>query len=198
MADDKKQKRSIHIGEYFASRQPTIVHTLLGSCVAVCLYDVHTRVGGMNHIFLPGEADMKHFDAPARFGVNAMELLINRIMNLGGLRHHLAAKIFGGAHMLPSVSIENGTGKKILEFVFEFLENESIKIVNQDIGGTITRRVYFHTDSGAVFLKRIHSRYFPDQTVEAMKRIRRIRKKAEGPSEINLFNEINQLLNSKS
>ncbi|MDM8535516.1 chemotaxis protein CheD, partial [Desulfobacterales bacterium HSG17] len=92
-----KRHVDIHIGEFHASGQPTVISTLLGSCVAVCLYDPIKQIGGMNHILMPGRADMKRFDMSARYGINAMELLINRIMNLGGKRRNLVAKIFGGA-----------------------------------------------------------------------------------------------------
>ena len=81
-----KKSFSIHIGGFHASRNPAVIETLLGSCVAVCLYDPVARIGGMNHILLPGKADLKHFDNVARYAINAMELLINRVMTLGGKR----------------------------------------------------------------------------------------------------------------
>ena len=112
-----KKKVSIHIGGFHASTKPTVIDTLLGSCVAVCLYDHVAPVGGMNHILLPGKADLRHFDNVARYAINAMELLINRILNLGGKRQNLTAKVFGGAHVLPTISEENGVGAKNSEFV---------------------------------------------------------------------------------
>ena len=93
-----KKMVSIHIGGFHASRKPAVIETVLGSCVAVCLHDPSACIGGMNHIFLPGRADMKHFDNAARYGVNAMELLVNRIMRLGAddliwLQRFLAARM---------------------------------------------------------------------------------------------------------
>ncbi len=152
-----KKTVHIHIGEYHASRNPVIIKTLLGSCIGVCLFDRTTRIGGMNHILLPGRADLKHFDSSARFGINAMELLINKIMRLGGNRNKIVAKIFGGAHMLPAISMENGVGKKNVAFIIDFLRNESIPLVNRDVGGYTTRKLYFHTDTGNVYLKRIRT-----------------------------------------
>lgn len=147
----------ITIGEYYASRKPVIIRTLLGSCVAVCLYDQKRKVGGMNHILLPGKADMRHFNAPARFGVNAMELLINQIIKLGGRKEALTAKVFGGANILPNAKPTLAMGAKIVSFVKEFLELESIQIIKEDTGGTDTRTIYFHTGTGDVFLKRTSS-----------------------------------------
>ncbi|MGA2401571.1 MAG: chemotaxis protein CheD [Syntrophobacteraceae bacterium] len=93
----------IHIGGLHASKEPAVIDTVLGSCVAVCLHDAVERIGGMNHILLPGEAELTHFDTSARYGINAMELLINTIATLGGNRRRIAAKAFGGAHILPEL-----------------------------------------------------------------------------------------------
>lgn len=125
-----KKPVNISIGEYFASKTPAIIHTLLGSCVAVCLYDPYRRIGGMNHILLPGKADMKHFDVRARYGINAMELLINKMMTLNAGRRQLVAKVFGGAHVIPMISREHGIGQKNAEFILDFCRIEGIKVIN--------------------------------------------------------------------
>ncbi len=148
---------SITIGEYRASQQPAIIRTLLGSCVAVCIYDREKRIGGMNHILLPGKADMKHFNKSARYGCNAMELLIKRVINLGGRKKGLTAKIFGGANVLPKIDQSLAVGGKNVSFVKDFLKSASIRIIKEDTGGTDTRIIYFHTDTGDVFLKRTPS-----------------------------------------
>ena len=107
-----KKEVAIHIGECHVSREPTVIRTLLGSCVAVCVFDPVTQVGGMNHILLPGQADLQHYDAPTRYALNAMDLLINDIMKLGGKRYNLTAKVFGGGHIIPCISEEFGMGQK--------------------------------------------------------------------------------------
>jgi chemotaxis protein CheD len=150
-----KKKVYISIGDFYASRESAIIYTLLGSCVAVCLYDWKNRIGGMNHILLPGRPNLNNFDSSARYGINAMELLINRIMNLGGDRKALVAKVFGGGHVISAISRANSVGTRIGEFVKDFLKNERIEIVSQDLGGEKIRKVFFHTDSGDVFVKGI-------------------------------------------
>jgi chemotaxis protein CheD len=182
-----KREVCIYAGGYYASRQPTVIHTLLGSCVAVCLYDPATRIGGMNHFLLPGRADLKHFDCAARYGINAMELLINKIMALGGYRHELTAKVFGGAHVLPSISQENGMGRRNIEFVEDFLQMESIRIINRDVGGQRSRKIRFHTDTGDVFLKRGKSVYCPDLSYVEGKTLDSIRKTSKYPGKIIWF-----------
>ncbi|MDM8515382.1 chemotaxis protein CheD [Desulfobacterales bacterium HSG16] len=179
----------IHIGQYHASRMPVIIYTLLGSCVAVCLYDPVRKIGGMNHIFLPGKANMNRFDAPARYGVNAMELLINRIMNLGGKKKRFVAKVFGGAHLLPSVTIQNGVGQKIVEFVIEFLKMESIRIVGKDVGGYQGRKIFYHTDTGEVLLKKIKSTNFSNIVKEEKQQKSKLKNKFLMSGEIYLFKD---------
>lgn len=147
----------IHIGQYHASARREIIYTLLGSCVTVCLYDVGTRIGGMNHILMPGKAcdtAIGSFDAATRYGINAMELLINRMMKLGARRERFQAKVFGGAQTLSYISDENCMGRKNVEFVFHFLQTESIRVIAKDVGGERSRRVFFDTGNGDVFLKR--------------------------------------------
>lgn len=183
----RKREICIYIGGYHAGKEPTVIHTVLGSCVAVCLLDPASRIGGMNHILLPGRADMKHFDCSARYGINAMELLINRIMRLGGRRENLVAKIFGGAHLLPSISLENGTGRKNVEFVQEFLRLESIETVSMDVGGTQYRKILLHTDTGEVLLKRGKSSQAFNLAAIENNSLESVRKTSKYPGKITLF-----------
>ena len=141
----------------------------------------------MNHILLPGKADLLHFDSAARYDVNAMELLINRIMAIGGNRFQLVAKVFGGAHLLPAISIENGVGKKNAEFVVAFLKMEKIRITGCDIGGYESRKIYYHTDTGDVFLKRISSSFYSKINQREMKMMNKIQKQVQKPTNITLF-----------
>ena len=109
----------------------------------MCLFDPVQRIGGMNHILLPGKADMKHFDDVARYGVNAMELLINRMLSLGANRSRMVAKAFGGGHIIPAISEQNGIGQQNMAFTLDFLEREGIQIISQDLGGKDSRKVSF-------------------------------------------------------
>lgn len=187
-ADEMKKNISIHIGGFHASREPAVIGTLLGPCVAVCLYDPVARIGGMNHILLPGKADLKTFDNVARYAINAMELLINRIMTLGGQRANLVSKVFGGANVLPAVFTDNGgIGARNCEFVIEFLQMEAISIISQDVGGHDTRKVFFHTDSGEVFLKRTHPSWWRNIGFEERRLLELARRKAEESGEAALF-----------
>lgn len=138
--------RTEHInqGEFAVGDDPELmITTLLGSCVAVCLYDPVANVGGMNHILLPEETGGAA--SGASFGVNAMELLINGVIKHGGDRSRLIAKVFGGGRMVAGLS---NIGERNREFVMKFLEAESIACVGESTGGDTGRRVQFWPYSG--------------------------------------------------
>lgn len=147
----------LDIGQLFACREPAVIYTLLGSCVSACLFDPLTHVCGMNHILLPGQPDFAVFNDSARYGVNAMEVLINEMTKLGAMRSRLVAKVFGGGQMLSATSPGKRPGMKNVEFVFEYLQMENIRVAGQDVGGPWARILKFHTDTFGVFVKKIRS-----------------------------------------
>ena len=118
----EKNYINIHIGEYYSSREPAVISTVLGPCVAVCLYDKTTKIGGMNHILMPGngKSSSKPCKLESRYAMNAMELLINQMMQLGADRYSLTAKIFGGASILSAISPDFSLGMKNVEYVLNF------------------------------------------------------------------------------
>jgi chemotaxis protein CheD len=143
--------------------------------VAVCLFDLQNGVGGMNHILLPGKASFKDFNEEARFGINAMELLINAMMKLGGDRKNFMSKVFGGAYVVPALSEQDSVGKRNIEFVMEFLRRERIEVVKKDLGGYKSRKIFFHTDTGLVYLRRgqtLASRRIAELEQEKLKTMR--------------------------
>jgi chemotaxis receptor (MCP) glutamine deamidase CheD len=145
---------AIYIGGFHASREPAVVKTLLGSCVAVCLHDPVARVGGMNHFMLPrgGAGDAAH---SPRFGAHAMDCLIGATMKAGGDRRRLVAKIFGGAHVLAVAESRAGVPQQNIDFVQDFLEAEGFPILASDVGGYWARQLVFHTATGRAFVKRM-------------------------------------------
>ncbi len=148
----------ILVGGIWVSREGKSVKTLLGSCIAACLWDPEAGIGGMNHFMLPdGQADQNGL--PSRFGVHAMELLIGEIQKLGGERGRLHAKIFGGGQVLQ---IARGSGLESvpaqnIRFITRFLQDEGIPIVSRDVGGHCARQVIFQTGTGRAFVRRLRS-----------------------------------------
>jgi chemotaxis receptor (MCP) glutamine deamidase CheD len=149
-------EKTIYIGEVLAAREPTIIKTLLGSCVAVCLWDPVTRVGGMNHFLLPRSLQ-ESTDDSARFGVHAMDLLICEMLKAGAERSRLRAKVFGGAHVLAVAEEEDGIPSQNITFALEFLKRDGFKLTGSDLGGYLPRRVHFQTDTGRAFVQRVVS-----------------------------------------
>lgn len=131
-------------GEYATGRDPEAsITTILGSCIAACLYDPQAHCGGMNHFLLP---ESEGSTAPAAsFGINAMELLINALIKSGAERPRLRAKIFGGARMIAGLS---DVGAKNATFIQGFLQREGIPCDAMSLGGTQARRVQFWPQSG--------------------------------------------------
>ena len=149
-------------GEYYVSRKQEVISTLLGSCVAACLYDPVNRVFGMNHFLLA----YRHYahNVPiiqsdeGRYGIYAMELLINALMKQGANKLNLKAKCFGGGNVLKlreDKENQKTVGDLNVEFIKEFLKNEKIPIVSSSLGGNHGRNVHFVGTDYSVFIKRI-------------------------------------------
>ncbi|MFB3818741.1 MAG: chemotaxis protein CheD [Candidatus Methylomirabilales bacterium] len=145
----------IYVGDVWASREPVVIGTLLGSCIAACLRDPVSGVGGMNHFMLPEATDGIGAEHVARFGVQAMELLIGRMQKLGAQRARLEAKAFGGGHVLQIPASATGVPERNIQFIRTFLREEGIPLLAQDLGGHAARQVLFHTGSGRVRLRRL-------------------------------------------
>jgi chemotaxis protein CheD len=142
-------------GQYHAARTGAIT-TVLGSCVSTCLWDPAERIGGMNHFMLPGDTASQGspWAASARFGVYAMEVLINEMIHLGADRRRMMAKVFGGARLLSGFD-RLDVGAKNVEFVLEFLKVEGIRVLAQDLLDVSPRKVVFFVDTGKAQVKRL-------------------------------------------
>lgn len=152
-------QRSIIVGEVFASDSPAMVSTVLGSCVAACLFDPLTGVGGMNHFMLP---DAHRNTTSASFGIHAMELLINKIMNLGGDRRRLQAKVFGGGNVLALHGAQLQIGQRNVAFVLQFLDDEGIPLVAKRVGGNCGVKLCFFTHTAKALVKPLPNRVLDD------------------------------------
>lgn len=122
-----------------------VMTTILGSCVAACLWDPVAKVGGLNHFLLPG--DMNDRGNNLNFGVNAMELLVNGLLKKGAERSRLNAKLFGGAKMFDN---SGGIGMKNIQFAEWFMSAENFTIVGRCLGGGLGRKIRFWPTSGRV------------------------------------------------
>jgi chemotaxis protein CheD len=138
-------------GRLYASGEDVQVTTILGSCVAVCIWDAQAEVGGMNHFLLPSGGA-----ASPRFGDSAVALLIGRVLEEGGQRGRLAAKVFGGACVLEAFRTDRWSlGARNVEMAREQLAAAAIPVVGEDVGGDLGRKLVFHVRTGAAWVRAI-------------------------------------------
>jgi chemotaxis protein CheD len=156
-------------GQYHASSGDGAISTVLGSCVSTCLWDPLQRIGGMNHFMLPGDGEAGASPAApsARFGVYAMEVLINEMIRLGADRRRMVAKVFGGGRVLQGFDTLD-VGAKNCQFVLEFLATEGIPVVARDLLDVYARKLLFFPATGKVQLKKLH--ILPNDGVEQRER----------------------------
>jgi chemotaxis protein CheD len=145
---------SILPGEFFVSKDPMIVYTVLGSCISACIRDPIAGVGGMNHFMLPepNEDGNDSWGESTRYGSYAMESLINEILKRGGMRNRLEVKLFGAGKIYES---HIDVGANNAKWVIGYLKNEGLETVKTDLGDVFPRKVYYFTDSGRVLMKKI-------------------------------------------
>lgn len=153
-----RQAAKILPGEFYASSRDMVLVTVLGSCVAACVRDPYTGIGGMNHFMLPDSGDARNnLLAPsARYGVHAMEMLLNQLVKLGARRGNLEAKVFGGGKVLTQIT-HTDVGRRNAEFVLDFIERERIPLAAADLLEDYPRKIYYFPRTGKVLMKRIHT-----------------------------------------
>lgn len=141
----------IHVGQLHVDIAPRAISTVLGSCVAVCLYDTKLGIGGMNHYLLPfwnGNGLQS-----LRFGNISIPKLIEAMVENGSNIKNMEAKIFGGASMNATVNENMMIGKKNILVAKEILKSYKIAIVAEDVGGVNGRKIQFNLERKKVLLK---------------------------------------------
>lgn len=138
-------------GEYFVANDEIVIMTVLGSCIAACIWDTKAGVGGMNHFMLP---DGDSSDTSGRYGSYAMELLINEMIKLGSRRESMQAKVFGGGQVMAGFTTMN-VGERNTRFVLDYLHTEHITVVSKDVLDIYPRKVCFFPTSGKAMVKRL-------------------------------------------
>jgi len=141
-------------GQLYASAEPCRITTILGSCVAVCLFDATRLAGGMNHFLLPISRGAE--EVSMRFADQATVTLLQRMMALGCHLDNIIAKIFGGAALFHSTGqYKDSLGAKNVAAATELLARAGIPIAARETGGNQGRRVIFDTEEGVAWSRRI-------------------------------------------
>ena len=144
--------------ELHISTTQEMLTTVLGSCVAVCLWDPETRIAGMNHFVLSHRKDSTSGypdEAAGRFGEDAMPALLEQLERAGAPRFRLAVKLFGGAMIINKECKSNCVGDENIKTARAFLAQRGMPIVAEDVGGTVGRRIHFDGQTGRVEMERL-------------------------------------------
>lgn len=144
----------IFAGEWYVSdKDDEMLATILGSCVSACIHDPISKIGGMNHFLLPGDENTPTDSSDAaRYGVHAMESMINGMLKAGGQKHRFEVKVFGGGNVTNS-SAKIGT--KNAKFIRDFLKDEGFRIVAEDLEGTQPRTLRYYPTTGKAWMRKL-------------------------------------------
>lgn len=146
----------LHPGELYASKHPSAVMTILGSCVSVCLWDSQRQIGGMNHFLLPWSPGTS--SRSARYGDVAMEDLIERLVSLGARPDRLRARVFGGACVLEAFRGDDShLGARNVDLAIKQLSSRGIRVAGKMVGGRVGYKVRFLTHSGTAVVRTLKS-----------------------------------------
>jgi chemotaxis protein CheD len=146
------EKKFIHSGQLYVAARPSYIHTVLGSCIAVCIYDSKTGISGMNHYLLP-LWNNDGLQSP-KYGNIAIPKLIEAMEAVGCQKRDMVVKIFGGAspNDMQHTNENMMIGKRNYQIAIEILQQYNIKIVAQDIGGIRGRKIVMDSVSGKIQL----------------------------------------------
>jgi len=147
----ERESTYLHGGLVAVASSPTAITTVLGSCVAVCLYDPVARVGGMNHFLLPHHVERER---SPRFGTVAVPQLVEALLGVGARLPALKAKVFGGSSVLHAFRTRN-LGDENAALALRLLAEAGIPVVEQDLGGQRGRKLIFHTDDGSAWVRQL-------------------------------------------
>ncbi len=143
----ENEKNPVHInyfikpGHIYISPSPAIISTVLGSCVAICIYDNNLKISGMNHFKHPKTDNPKH--ATADYGNIATLALIRMMLEHGSNEGELEAQIFGGAFN-DEISLKD-VGRENITVASTILKQKNIPIVSEDVSGKKGRKIIFDT-----------------------------------------------------
>ena len=166
-------KITVPIGGFYVTDSPSLITTSLGSCVSVTMFDPKAKIGGLNHIVLPGtfiqsECMQMLEEEDSRYGIFSMEKLLYKMKNLGADKKNLCVKLFGASLLISDKDEQKmctGTNSSInvqkqnIEFVKAFLSMTRLKIHEELIFQKEALRITLNTLNGDVEVKRIKNEF---------------------------------------
>ena len=149
-------------GQLYISDIPTMVSTILGSCIAVTIFSKRLKIGGICHAMLPRSPSVNE-NSILEYGVfryvdGSFLYMLNKFEMMGIKKDEMEIKLLGGADVLDRVNEDTTSiGQKNIEIAMEIIRKESLRLMVSDVGGKLGRKVHFYTHTGKVLLKRINS-----------------------------------------
>jgi len=185
--DDSWEKWLVNLaqGDYAVSDEPLLLTTVLGSCVSACIYSPDRKMGGINHFLLPhagaSDAESKSF----RYGVHAMEVLINSLLRKGAQRDALQVKVCGAADVVRGLS--NHVGVANATFIRLYAKQENLNLTAEDLGGDNPRRVVFDPQTGSMKVKRLIKHLSTEEVLKETARAEKLEQKVLDAADVELF-----------
>lgn len=170
-----ERQKFLYGGEMFFEKEPTLVWTVLGSCVAICFHNKKRKIGAIFHAQLPQrkkdansqcseQCPVKCLqdgedDSPYKYVECGINNIIQQFKREGIKPFEINVKAFGGASMITKIdSPLTSVGEQNIQRTFHTIESYGLKIQSKNLGGRSGRKLYFLTDTGEVFLKHLQGK----------------------------------------
>ena len=149
-------KHLLYPADVFVHKTPTLVSTVLGSCVSVCLHDPELGYGAINHYILPHWNG--HDLATMKYGNLSIIRILEELLLLGSKYENVVAKVYGGAQVITGMPTNFHIGKRNIQLANDILKEFKIPVLFSDVGGNIGRKIVFNTFTGEVELHMIRKK----------------------------------------
>lgn len=168
LKDSEIPRVFLHTGDAYIGVKPTIVSTVLGSCVAISMFSPRTHQGIICHAFLPFRSEAKCENDRSiqicRYVDTAVDHLLKCMLRLGVKKNELEVKLFGGATGLTTNQVRPpsalGIGNRNVSAALDCLEMHGLHPCRMDVGGNVGRKLLFATHSGDIWMKRLEKQMF--------------------------------------
>ena len=152
LVDSRLHNVYLKPGEVFVSRTPSLVSTVLGSCVSVTLFSRSACMGAICHAMLPSGTDQDQL----RYVDSAVEYIYVQLAAISGQSGGFEAKLFGGANVLVQGGNQQASvGGLNVEAAMRAIEQLELKLISFDTGGEQGRKIFFYSGTGEVYLRSV-------------------------------------------
>ncbi|MCK5599081.1 chemotaxis protein CheD [bacterium] len=143
----------VKAGELKTAQAPSVLKSVLGSCVGLTIWDPVKKIAGLAHIFMPkSDGKIVSDNLRAKFADTAVHELVNEILAAGSRKYNLEAKLIGGCNMLGKDGALS-VGKRNAMMVKEKLRELHIHLIYEDVGGKYGRYIALDCESGELTVK---------------------------------------------